>query len=58
MRKGASQFITESDLPPMIPEDESGALGDELQNARKKQWVLNLFSTYVFLMLFLANLCG
>ena len=34
MAKGASQYITEDDLPPVVPEDKSGKLGDALQKTR------------------------
>lgn len=40
MKKGASTFITEDDLPSLVPEDESASLGRRLQKALKKQYVL------------------
>lgn len=39
MKKGASQYITEDDLPPLLPRDESTALGNDLQEAMAKQYV-------------------
>jgi hypothetical protein len=35
--KGAIQYITEDDLPPLQPTDESSNLGDGLKQAMKKQ---------------------
>lgn len=37
MKKGANQFIAETDLPSLRPEDESIRLGKRLQDALKKQ---------------------
>jgi len=37
MQKGASQYITEDDLPLLTPEDESQNLGVELQKALQNQ---------------------
>lgn len=37
MGKGAKQFITEDDLPELVPEDETSKLGQSLQCAMKKQ---------------------
>jgi ATP-binding cassette, subfamily C (CFTR/MRP), member 1 len=37
MKRGAKQFITEDDLPELIPEDEATRLGQKLQLAMKKQ---------------------
>ena len=37
VEKGAVQFITEDDLPPLTPTDESSILGEELKQALKKQ---------------------
>ena len=37
MGKGAKQFITEDDLPELVPEDETSKLGQSLQCALKKQ---------------------
>ena len=37
MKKGASQYITEDDLPLLRPEDESQNLGAELQKALQNQ---------------------
>jgi ATP-binding cassette subfamily C (CFTR/MRP) protein 1 len=39
MKKGASQFITEDDLPSLTPGDESGELGKDLDKALVKQSV-------------------
>lgn len=39
MKKGVSQFITEDDLPPLLPRDESEKLGEDLQVAMKNQYV-------------------
>ncbi|KAI0763773.1 metal resistance protein YCF1 [Trametes elegans] len=36
MKKGASEYITEDDLPALVPQDESGALGDRLKSAMEK----------------------
>ncbi|TFK51703.1 multidrug resistance-associated ABC transporter [Heliocybe sulcata] len=48
MKKGASQYITEKDLPPLLPQDRSTKLGDDLQKAMEKHkslWV-SLFVAY------------
>lgn len=37
LRKGASQFITEDDLPPLLSKDESAKLGSDLEDALKRQ---------------------
>ena len=37
MRKGTKQFITEDDLPELVPEDETAKLGQTLRRAMKKQ---------------------
>lgn len=37
MKKGASQYITEEDLPSLTPGDESKSLGLDLEKALKKQ---------------------
>lgn len=37
LKKGVAQFITEDDLPPLPPKDESAKLGGALQIAMKKQ---------------------
>lgn len=37
MKKGAKAYITEDDLPSLVPADESVNLGLKLQDARKKQ---------------------
>ena len=42
MKKGALEYITESDLPGLRPSDETTALGDRLQKAMKRQCVLLL----------------
>ncbi len=39
MKKGAKAYITEDDLPSLVPKDESVNLGDALRNAMKKQYV-------------------
>lgn len=48
MKKGASTFITEDDLPSLVPEDESASLGRRLQKALKKHKSLSvsLFAAY------------
>ncbi|KAI0629229.1 metal resistance protein YCF1 [Trametes polyzona] len=48
MQKGASEYITEDDLPALVPQDEAGALGDRLKKAMQKHaslWV-SLFVAY------------
>jgi hypothetical protein len=42
MTKGAAQFITEDDLPPLKASDESANLGKDLQRAMQKQYVPSL----------------
>lgn len=37
MKRGAKQFITEDDLPELVPEDEASKLGQSLQRSMKKQ---------------------
>jgi hypothetical protein len=37
MKKGAVQVITEDDLPPLKPTDESINLGEDLKQALKNQ---------------------
>jgi ATP-binding cassette, subfamily C (CFTR/MRP), member 1 len=37
MKKGANQYITEDDLPELVPEDEATRLGQTLGRAMKKQ---------------------
>jgi ATP-binding cassette, subfamily C (CFTR/MRP), member 1 len=37
MKKGAGQFITEDDLPELLPEDEAANVGQTLQRNLKKQ---------------------
>ena len=37
VEKGAIQFITEDDLPPLKPTDESHNLGEDLKRALKNQ---------------------
>jgi hypothetical protein len=37
VKKGAIQFITEEDLPPLKPTDESYNLGEDLKQALKKR---------------------
>lgn len=39
MKKGAKKFITEEDLPSLVPSDESGNLGKALREAMKKRYV-------------------
>lgn len=36
MKKGAGQFITEDDLPELVPADEAANVGQKLQRNRKK----------------------
>ncbi|EIN06055.1 multidrug resistance-associated ABC transporter [Punctularia strigosozonata HHB-11173 SS5] len=36
MKKGTKQYITEDDLPALLPRDESSKLGDDLHNAMQK----------------------
>ncbi|CDO77661.1 hypothetical protein BN946_scf184969.g12 [Trametes cinnabarina] len=48
MQKGAREYITEDDLPALVPQDEAGALGERLKRAMKKHtslWVA-LFVAY------------
>lgn len=42
MQKGATQFITEGDLPPIKTSDESSKLGDDLKRAMKTQFLSSL----------------
>ena len=37
MKRGARQFITEDDLPELVPEDEASKLGQSLQRSMKNQ---------------------
>ena len=37
VKKGAIQYITEDDLPPLKPSDEASNLGEDLKQAMKKQ---------------------
>ena len=37
MKRGARQFITEDDLPELLPEDEASKLGQSLQRSMKNQ---------------------
>jgi ATP-binding cassette subfamily C (CFTR/MRP) protein 1 len=39
LKRGASQYITEADLFPLTPEDDSENQGAKLQSARRKQCV-------------------
>ena len=39
MKKGARQFITEDDLPELVPADEAVNVGRKLQRNMKKQYV-------------------
>jgi ATP-binding cassette subfamily C (CFTR/MRP) protein 1 len=43
MKKGVKQFITEDDLPELLSEEETAKVGQKLQRAMKKQYVLFLF---------------
>ncbi|KAG1817496.1 P-loop containing nucleoside triphosphate hydrolase protein [Suillus subaureus] len=48
MQKGSKEFITENDLPALLPRDESENLGNDLQSALEKHssvWVA-LFLSY------------
>ncbi|KAH9852113.1 metal resistance protein YCF1 [Lenzites betulinus] len=48
MQKGSSEYITEDDLPALVPSDEASALGDRLKKAMDKHsslWV-SLFLAY------------
>ncbi|KAG1791532.1 P-loop containing nucleoside triphosphate hydrolase protein [Suillus plorans] len=48
MQKGSKEFITENDLPALLPRDESENLGNDLENALEKHssvW-LALFLSY------------
>ena len=42
MKKGAKKYITEEDLPSLIPKDESVNLGKRLQESMKKQYALQV----------------
>jgi ATP-binding cassette subfamily C (CFTR/MRP) protein 1 len=37
MKKGSKKFITENDLPALLPRDESEKLGQDLQSSLEKQ---------------------
>jgi hypothetical protein len=37
--KGSKKFITENDLPALLPRDESKKLGQDLQSSLEKQRV-------------------
>ncbi len=37
MQRGAAHFITEDDLPPLKPSDESERLGRRLEDGLKRQ---------------------
>ena len=39
MKKGAKSYITEDDLPSLVPQDESPNLGHRLQNSMRRQYV-------------------
>lgn len=41
MKKGAQTFITEEDLPSLVPQDESANLGKRLRAATKKRYVVS-----------------
>lgn len=36
MKKGVKQYITEQDLPALVPSDESQNLGKDLENSMAK----------------------
>lgn len=42
LRKGATQFIVEDDIPSLRPEDDSAKLGDKLEKALSKRYFLPL----------------
>lgn len=42
MQKGASEYITEDDLPALLPHDEASQLGDRLKKAMNKQYVYDI----------------
>jgi hypothetical protein len=58
MRKGAAQYITEHDLPPLLSRDDSASLGRDLQLALMKQCVLALFLEACFNILCAVHLYG
>lgn len=37
MKKGVKQYISEQDLPALVPSDESRHLSDDLEKALSKQ---------------------
>lgn len=39
MKKGATEYITENDLPGLRPKDEAAELGNRLKNGMEKQYV-------------------
>lgn len=39
LRKGATQYIVEGDLPPLLPKNAVDKIGDDLAEARRKQCV-------------------
>jgi len=39
MKKGSKEFVTESDLPALLPRDESEKLGQDLQGVLEKRLV-------------------
>ena len=43
MKKGASKYIMEDDLPDLLPEDAATELSDDLKKALDKQYVLYFF---------------
>lgn len=43
LRKGATQFIVEDDIPSLRPEDDSAKLGDKLEKALSKRYFLHAF---------------
>ena len=42
MKKGATEYITENDLPGLVPSDEASALGNRLMGAMERQYVFTL----------------
>lgn len=48
MKKGASDFITEDDLFPLVPSDESFNLGNDLKQAMEKQYVTPFISHRIY----------
>jgi ATP-binding cassette subfamily C (CFTR/MRP) protein 1 len=61
MAKGAREYITERDLPPLVNEDESAKLGEDLRKARSMQYY-HVYFNFNFNSelsdMFVADLCG